>query len=279
MNPVLNEWIQLLLRWVHVFAGILWVGTTYYFAWLDGRFSELEAAAKDSGARASSGVAENYVWMVHSGGFYLVEKQKSPQAIPGKLHWFRWEAVITWLSGLLLFSLIYYHGGQIVDFEGARLSATTAMFLSLGLLIAGWLCYDVLWSSKLFTNEMLGVVISYLLIVATIYGLFHWFSSRAAPMQLGAMFGTIMTANVWMRILPAQRRMVRALNEGRQPDLTEGLRAKTRSKHNTFLVVPVVFTMISNHYPTLTYGSRYNWEILSGLVLAGWGAAKLLRRA
>ena len=279
MSPVLNEWIQLLLRWVHVFAGILWVGTTFYFTWLDGRFAELEATAKESGARPSAGAAERHVWMVHSGGFYLVEKQKSPQVMPGKLHWFRWEAAITWLSGFLLFALIYYHGGQIVEFEGSRLSAVTAMLLSLGLLIAGWLCYDLLWSSTLFANEMLGVVISYLLIVATTYGLYHFFSTRAAAVQLGAMFGTIMTANVWMRILPAQRRMVRARNEGRQPDLTEGLRAKTRSKHNTFLVVPVVFTMISNHYPTVTYGSRYNWEILSGLVLVGWSAAKWLRRA
>jgi uncharacterized membrane protein len=175
--------------------------------------------------------------------------------------------------------MIYYHGKQIVDFEDSRMSATTAMFVSLGLLIAGWVFYDLLWSSKLFANELLGVCISYVLIVATTYGLFHFFSSRAAPLQLGAMFGTIMTANVWMRILPPQRRMVRALNEGRQPDLTEALRAKTRSKHNTFMAVPVVFTMISNHFPTVTYGSRYNWIVVSVLVLAGWGAAKVLRRA
>jgi len=244
MSSELNEWIQLVLRWTHVFAGILWVGTTYYFTWLDGRFTELEAAAKEG--------AEKHVWMVHSGGFYLVEKQKSPKVMPGTLHWFRWEAAITWLSGLLLFAMIYYHGKQIVDFEDSRMSATTAMFVSLGLLIAGWVVYDLLWSSKLFANELAGVCVSYVLIVGTIYGLFHFFSSRAAPLQLGAMFGTIMTANVWMRILPPQRRMVRALNEGRQPDLTEALRAKTRSKHNTFMAVPVVFTMISNHFPTVT---------------------------
>jgi len=276
MSGDLNEWIQLILRWTHVFAGILWVGTTFYFTWLDGRFTELESAAKEGNKGEG---AERHVWMVHSGGFYVVEKQKNPQVMPGKLHWFKWEAALTWLSGLLLFAMIYYHGKQIVDFEDAKMSVTTAMFVSLGLMIIGWVVYDLLCSSKLFANEMAGACVGYVLIVATTYGLFQIFSSRAAPLQLGAMFGTIMAANVWMRILPPQRRMVKALNEGKQPDLTEGARAKMRSKHNTFLVVPVVFTMISNHYPTVTYGSHYNWVIVSALVLLGWIAAKILRRA
>ncbi len=274
MSFDLNEWIQLLLRWVHVFAGILWVGTTYYFTWLDGRFSELEAAARDGGARASSGAAEKQVWMVHSGGFYLVEKQRSPTVMPGKLHWFRWEAAITWLSGLLLFFQVYYHGGLMVDFEGSRISATAASIASILLLAVGWACYDLLWSSKLFPNEMIGAAISYLLVVGITFGLFRFFSSRAACIQLGAMLGTIMTVNVWMRILPAQRRMVRALNEGRPTDLAEGLRAKMRSKHNTFIVIPVVYLMLSPHFP-----GTYHWITVSLLVLAGWGAAKLLRRA
>ena len=273
MSFDLNEWTQLLLRWFHVFAGILWVGTTYYFTWLDGRFSKLEAAAKDSAGKGQD--AEKHVWMVHSGGFYLVEKQKSPKVMPGKLHWFRWEAAITWLSGLLLFFMVYYHhGGQMVDFEGARISSTTAIIASILLLIIGWAVYDLLWSSKVFANEIIGATICYLLVVATTYGLFHYFSSRAACLQLGAMFGTIMTANVWMRILPAQRRMVRALNDGRQPDVTEGLRAKMRSKHNTFIVIPVVYLMLSPHFP-----GTYHWIIVSVLVLVGWAAAKLLRRA
>src|SRR5206468_5830283 len=150
---------------------------------------------------------------------------------------------------------------------------------SLVLLAAGWLVYDLLWSSRLFANEMIGGVVCYLLVVATTYGLFKFFATRAACLQLGAMFGTIMAANVWMRILPAQRRMVAALKEGKEPNQAEALRAKTCSRHNTFLVVPVVFIMISNHFPTVTYGNRYNWAILSALVLAGWWAAKLLRRA
>jgi uncharacterized membrane protein len=129
MDPIVNEWIKLVLRWVHVFAGIMWVGTTYFFTWLDGRFVELEEQAK------TGGDAEKNVWMVHSGGFYRVEKQKVPKVMPEKLHWFRWEAAITWLSGILLFALIYYHGQLMVSLEDARLSHAAAVWLSLGLLL------------------------------------------------------------------------------------------------------------------------------------------------
>ena len=268
----LNEWLNLLLRWGHVFAGILWVGTTFYFTWLDGRFVELEKAAQEQAPGKAP--PEKHIWMVHSGGFYVVEKQKTPQVMPGKLHWFRWEAALTWLTGILLFVLVYYHAGLMVDFEDARMSQAAAILLSLGLMIAAWVIYDLLWSSRLFSNEKIGVLVSYLLILGTTFLLFRWFPSRAACLQLGSMFGTIMAANVWMRILPAQRRMVRALTEGKQPDLTEGARAKTRSKHNTFIVLPVVFLMLSPHFP-----GTYHWITVSILILMGWAAAKLLRRA
>src|SRR6266404_1984752 len=134
MHFDLNEWLQLLLRWTHVFAGILWVGTTYYFTWLDGRFSELEAAAKDAANREN---VEKHIWMVHSGGFYLVEKQKIPNVMPGKLHWFRWEAAFTWLTGILLFILVYYHGGLMTELEGSRISPGMAIMLSVVFLVAG----------------------------------------------------------------------------------------------------------------------------------------------
>jgi len=270
MDSDLNAWLQLIIRWVHVFASILWVGTTYFFTWLDGRFTELEKN-KEPGKR--------HVWMVHSGGFYLVEKQQNPQLMPQKLHWFRWEAAITWLSGIFLLVLVYYTGGLMIDLEDSPISKSTAIMLSVAFLIVGWLVYDLVWSSRLFRDERIGVTISFVLVVMLTYVLCRLFSGRAAYMQMGAVFGTIMTANVWMRILPPQRRMVSALKEGRQPDLAEGLRAKTRSKHNTFLVVPLVFIMISSHFPVATYGHRYNWVILSVLVLAGWGAAKVIRRA
>lgn len=267
-----KEWSNLALRWTHVFAGILWVGTTFYFTWLDGRFAELERASggNDSGKPSH----DKDVWMVHSGGFYRVEKQKNPHVLPEKLHWFRWEAAMTWLSGILLFVLVYYHGGLLVDFEDPRIGQGAAIALSMVLIGVGWTIYDLLWNSKLLANQMIGTVVGYLLLVATTWVCFHYFSRRAACLQLGAMMGTIMTANVWMRILPAQRRMVAALKQGAAPDQTEAARAKLRSKHNTFLVIPVVFLMLSNHYPGM-----YDWRIVSALILVGWGAAYLIRRA
>jgi uncharacterized membrane protein len=271
-----NEWLKLILRWVHVFASIMWVGTTYFFTWLDGRFVELEKLTKDASKAGVDG--EKEIWMVHSGGFYRVEKQKRPNVMPEKLHWFRWEAAITWISGLLLFVMVYYHGGLMVSLEDARLSPTAAAWLSVGLIVVSVPLYDGLWF-KLLKNDSIGIVVSFVLVIVLAWFLCRYFTGRAAYLQLGAMFGTIMTANVWMRILPAQRRMVAALKEGKEPNQTEAARAKTSSKHNTFLVVPVVVIMISNHFPTITYGQRYNWIILSGLVLSGWIAAKFVRRA
>jgi uncharacterized membrane protein len=263
-----NEWLELLLRWTHVFAAIMWVGATFYFTWLDGRFVELEKQSGDNN--------EKYVWMVHSGGFYQVEKLKRPKLMPATLHWFRWEAAFTWLTGILLFAFMYYHGPYLVSTEDSPISKGAAIGLSVGMIIAGWVAYDLVW--RFCKQELLGAVICYAMIVAAAWLACHYFTGRGAYLQIGAMLGTIMTANVWMGILPAQRRMVAALKEGREPDLSEGARAKARSKHNTFIVIPVVFMMISNHYPG-TYGSRYNWLILSAMVLLGWGAAKIIRRA
>jgi len=272
MDLHFNEVLELLLRWAHVFAGIMWVGATYYFTWLDGRFTELEKKAR------SGQDAEKFVWMVHSGGFYLVEKQKRPQLMPSTLHWFRWEAAFTWLTGFALFAYIYYHGanGNLISLEDSPLSKGAAISLSLAMIVVGWVVYDLL--VKFCANEMLAGVIGFGLIVLASWVACHYFTGRGAYLQVGAMLGTIMAANVWMCILPAQKRMVAALKEGREPDFQEGARAKARSKHNSFIVIPVVFMMISNHYSG-TYGSRYNWEILSVLVLLGWGAAKIIRRA
>ena len=267
----LREWCNLILRWAHVFAGILWVGTTYYFTWLDGRFAELEKIAAATSSKES---ADKAVWMVHSGGFYQVEKQLRPNIVPEKLHWFRWESALTWLTGILLFFLVYYDGGLLVDFEDPRLNKGAAIALSLILIGLGWTVYDLLWKTKLCANEYFAAAIGYALIVGTTWLCFRYFSRRGACLQLGAMLGTIMTANVWMRILPAQRRMVAALKAGQQPDQSEARRAKLRSKHNTFLVVPVVFLMLSNHFP-----GTYHWMTVSALVLVGWIAAKFLRRA
>ncbi|HEV8384249.1 MAG TPA: urate hydroxylase PuuD, partial [Candidatus Acidoferrales bacterium] len=179
----------------------------------------------------------------------------------------------------LLLGIVYYMGGALVDPDVAQWTPWQATGIGLGAIIAGWVVYDLLWSSPLAKHETLGAVISYALIVAAAYGLSRVFSGRGAYIHVGAILGTLMTLNVWMRILPAQKKMVAALAAGRAPDLTLGARAKQRSKHNTFMVVPVVFTMISNHFPIATYGDKYAWIILVVLVLVGWGAAAAIRRA
>jgi uncharacterized membrane protein len=273
LDPTLNEWLNLLFRWLHVFAGIMWVGTTYYFTWLDARLTEEEKAVAATGATAQ-------VWMVHSGGFYVVERRKVPDLASRTLHWFRWEAGVTWLSGFALLVLIYYlGGGALIDRDVYDVSPGWAVVLGIGAIVASGFVYDVLMSSPLGRHEKAFAVVAYVLIVVLAYGLTRVFSGRAAYIHLGAVFGTIMAANVWMHILPSQRKMIAALNEGRKPDERLSARAKLRSKQNTFMAVPVVFIMISNHYPGVTYGDRYNWIILSALVLVGWIAAKFIRRA
>ncbi len=273
IDPTINEWLNLILRWIHVFAGIMWVGTTYYFTWLDARLTEEEKAVANTGTPAQ-------IWMVHSGGFYVVEKRKIPDLLSRKLHWFRWEAGTTWLSGIALLILVYYlGGGALVDQDVSAISVKVAVAVGVGLLIVAWVIYDLLMLSPLGQNEKLFALVAYLFVVAIAYGLAHVFSGRAAYIHVGAMFGTIMVANVWVRILPAQKRMIAAITEGKKPDDALAAQAKLRSKQNTFMAVPVVFLMISNHYPGVAYGDRYNWAILSILVLIGWVAAKFIRRA
>ncbi|HEX6046227.1 MAG TPA: urate hydroxylase PuuD [Pyrinomonadaceae bacterium] len=273
MDPTLSEWLNLLFRWVHVFAGIMWVGTTYYFTWLDARLTEEEKAAINTGVVPQ-------VWMVHSGGFYVVERRKAPDLVSRTLHWFRWEAATTWLSGFALLVLIYYLGGGVlIDPDVRELNVGVAVAIGIGVILLGGVVYDVMMMSPLGRNEKLFAAVAYVLIVALSFGLTRVFSARAAYLHVGALFGTIMAANVWMHILPSQKKMIAALNEGRKPDERLAAQAKLRSKQNTFMAVPVVFIMISHHYPGVTYGDRNNWIILSVLILLGWVAAKFIRRA
>ncbi len=273
LNPTISEWLNLIFRWIHVFAGIMWVGTTYYFTWLDARLTEEEKAMVNTGNAAQ-------IWMVHSGGFYVVEKRKVPDLASRTLHWFRWEAGTTWLSGVALLILLFYiGGGALVDRDVCDLSVGAAIALGVGVLIGGWIVYDLLMLSPLGKNEKAFAVVAYILLVGVSYGLTRYLSARAAYIHVGAMMGTIMAANVWMRILPAQKKMIAAINAGQKPDDRLSAQAKLRSKQNTFMAVPLVFLMISNHFPGVTYGDRYNWAILAILILVGWVAAKFIRRA
>ena len=252
----------------------MWVGQTFYFTWLDGQFGKLEAAK-----RASGDAAPPALWMVHSGGFYTVEKQKSLGVAPQQVHWFKWEAAMTWLSGMALLFLLYYFGGGLIDSDVADISVAKGIAIGLGVLVFGWIIYDLAVRSALAKSAAGFAVFSLIMIAAVAWGLSHVFSGRAAYMHVGALLGTIMTVNVWERILPAQRKMIAAAAAGAAFDPALGAQAKLRSKHNTFMAVPVLFIMISNHFPVATYGNTYGWEILVALVLIGWGAATVMRRA
>src|SRR5215831_294188 len=185
INPTISEWLNFLLRWTHVFAGIMWVGTTYYFTWLDARLSEEEKALANAGKSAQ-------IWMVHSGGFYVVEKRRVPDELSRKLHWFRWEAGTTWLSGMALMVVVYYlGGGALIDRDVADIGLGTAVGIGVGALVFGWLVYDLLMLSPLGRNEKLFALIAYLLVVSSAFGLSRVLSGRAMYIHIGAMFGTI----------------------------------------------------------------------------------------
>jgi uncharacterized membrane protein len=266
----LSEWLNLLLRWSHVFAAILWVGSTYYFTWLDGQMRKLEARTDGKGGA---------VWMVHSGGFYTVVKQKTLGVAPGEVHWFRYEALATFITGFLLLNLVYYHGGLMVDPIDPKVTALQAGMIGMASLIAGWVVYDVLVRTPLVKNDLAFGLLGFVLIIAAAWGLSGVLSTRATYIHIGAIFGTIMVLNVWMRILPPQRRMIAAAAKGVPFDEELGAGAKQRSKHNTFLAIPTTFIMISSHFPTATYGNQYAIPVLAALILVGWGAAAILRRA
>src|SRR2546421_3792486 len=240
LPPNVSEWLNLLTRWFHIFAAILWVGTTYYFTWLDARFHDEEGPAGSVDEKVE-------VWMVHSGGFYVVEKRKTPSL--RRLHWFRWEAMLTWLSGMLMLTIVYYMGGVMVDPDVRDISVTTAVLFGLGMLTVGWIVYDLLVQSPLGRNERAFAVVAYALVVGAAYLSTHVLSGRAAYLHVGATFGTIMAANVWMRILPAQRRMIAAVQDRGPPDPPPSGARKTPPEHNTLSGVPPCFTPISHHQP------------------------------
>lgn len=260
----MTEWLNLALRWFHLIAAISWIGSSFYFMWLDSHLTLPEKPRED---------VRGELWMVHSGGFYRVEKiAVGPGRMPRTLHWFKWEALLTWVSGIFLLGVVYYlgDGAFLLDREVSGVGVGTALALFVALLATSWLVYDGLWNSPLGRSGPLAAVLSFVLLVAVGYGLTRLLSGRAAFIHVGAALGTLMVANVWMRILPAQRQMIAATAAGRPPDFTLGARAKTRSVHNSYMTLPVVFLMLSNHYPS-TYGGKLNWLVLALLIVVGAG--------
>ena len=261
MDPYANEWLDFLARWLHVVAGIVWIGTSFYFIALDNHLAR-------PGEDAGEGVGGE-AWEVHGGGFYRVQKYRvAPPSLPERLLWFKWEAYTTWLSGFALFIVLYYVNARtyLIDRSVADLSPTEAIAISVALLGVAWIVYDVL--CRLVRNELVVAAALVGLTTLAAWGCSRLFSGRAEYIQVGAMLGTIMAANVFLVIIPAHWELVRAKKTGREPDPAPGVRAKQRSVHNNYLTLPVLFAMLSNHFPS-SYGHSYSWLVLIAMMLIG----------
>lgn len=259
------DWLNLLLRWAHMIVGIAWIGASFYFIWLDNHLHKpLDPAdiAKGIGGE---------VWAVHGGGFYTAKKfALAPEHLPPELHWFKWEAYTTLITGFFLLCLVYYYGAEValIDPSVMELSKPAAIAIGLGFLVLGWLVYDWLCRSALGQDDVVLGGLLFLYCIASAWALCHIFSGRGAYIHFGAMLGTIMVLNVYFVIIPGQREMVKAKEEGRPLDPKYGLRGRQRSVHNTYFTLPVLFTMISNHYAGL-YGHQWNWVLLILISVAG----------
>src|SRR6478752_5883291 len=264
LDPYVTDWLNLLTRWLHVIAGIVWIGSSFYFIALDNHLRP----PQDEGEREAGIGGET--WEIHGGGFYNIKKYLvAPRVLPETLYWFKWEAYTTWLSGFALMIVLYYLNADtyLIDKSVADLSPGEAVAISIALLVAAWFVYDVL--CRLFAARPLVLAAVLLgLITLAAWGIGHLFSARAMYLQIGAMLGTMMVGNVFFVIIPAHWELVRAKQAGREPDPAANARAKLRSVHNNYLTLPVVFTMLSNHFP-FTYGHSYAWLILVVLLVVG----------
>ena len=260
------DWLNLLVRWLHLIVGIAWIGASFYFVWLDNSIKPPKPGS-DLAKRGVSGE----LWAVHGGGFYNPQKYLvAPPELPAELHWFKWEAYATWLSGFSMLFIVYYFNASamMIDKSVADLAPWQAIAVGLGTLVVGWTVYDLLCRSPLGKREGLLGLVMFGLIVLAAYTLSHLLSGRAAYIHVGAMIGTIMVGNVLMVIIPGQRKLVEAMKRGEAPDAIYGIRAKQRSVHNNYFTLPVLFIMISNHY-AMTYNHAYNWLVLAAIMAAG----------
>jgi len=256
------DWLTFAVRWLHVITGIAWIGSSFYFV------------ALDLGLRQRSGMpvgAYGEEWQVHGGGFYHIQKYLvAPENMPEHLIWFKWESYVTWLSGFGMLALVYYAGADLylIDPSVLDVSKPTAIAISLASLGFGWLAYDTICRSPLGNDNTRLMVLLYFILVAVAWGYTQLFTGRAAYLHLGAFTATIMSANVFFIIIPNQKKVVADLIAGRTPDPALGKQAKQRSTHNNYLTLPVLFLMLSNHYP-LAFGTQYNWIIASLVFLMG----------
>jgi len=243
MDPKVSELLNLLFRWIHVIAGIMWIGHLWFFNFVNAQVAKTYDA--DS------------------------KKKVIPELMPRALYWFRWGAAYTWITGILLLGIVYYMGGVLVE---TNQSTGVATAVGLGGLVLAWVIYDILWK-QMAKNEMVGAIVSFVLIVVASFGLNMVMSGRALFIHIGSMFGTIMAANVWMRIWPNQRKIIAATKAGTPPPDGAVPLAGLRSKHNTYMSVPLSLFMVSNHFPTV-YGSDLRWIFVPVIVAVGWGMTK-----
>ena len=266
MEAYIVEWLSLLVRWLHVISGIAWIGASFYFIMLD---NSLTAPAKSDDAKR--GVAGE-LWAVHGGGLYQSQKFLSGpkgETLSTNLHWSKYEAYTTWLSGMGLLAIIYWLGAgtYLIDRDVMALRPMQAIGFSIAAIGGGWIFYDVL--CKFFSNnEKLLAALLFTFVIALDWALFQIFSARAAFLHVGAVLGTIMSTNVFFAIIPGQKKMVAEIRAGREPDSEHGRIGKQRSVHNTYFTLPVLFIMISNHYP-MTYSHPYGWAVLVAIMAAG----------
>ena len=260
----LMEWLNIIVRVMHITFGIAWIGASFYFVFLENALNRTDGVRDE--------LAGN-LWAIHGGGFYYLEKYKgAPKTIPKHLHWFKYEAYFTWVSGFALLFIIYYFNASatMIDTNVMKLSSNTAIIISIGSFIIGWILYDLLCKSPLRKALWLFVLIGIILLTGFAYFYSHVFSGRAAFIHFGAMIGSIMVANVFFVIIPSQKAMVKAAKKGELPDLQRGKNALFRSIHNNYFTLPVLFVMVSNHFPS-TFGNKYQWIVLAVITLGSAG--------
>jgi len=265
VDPYVVDWLDLVFRWFHVIAAVVWIGTSFYFVALDNHLHEPdEERDRNRGVGGES-------WEIHGGGFYRIEKFKvAPPRLPERLHWYKWEAYWTWLTGFTLFVVLYYLQPRtyLIDPAVASISTWEAIVASIAMLAAAWVVYDILCRTIGQRSELALALCILGLVAGTAYGTTQLFAARAAYLQVGAMLGTIMVANVFFVIIPVHWELVRAKEAGREPDPAANRRGKQRSVHNNYLTLPVLFSMLAGHFP-FTYGHAHSWAILVCLMVIG----------